>query len=74
VTTRASKRRFTYVEGRSDKFWEIVVDGAEVSVRFGRNGTSGQSERKVFPAAGEAARHAECKIQEKLHKGYREVE
>jgi DNA ligase 1 len=73
VMANATRRRFTYVEGRSDKFWEIAVAGAEVTVHFGRNGTTGQSERKVFASPAEAARHAEKKIGEKLKKGYRET-
>jgi len=62
----AVKRRFAFVEGRSDKFWAIEVAGAEVTVRFGRNGTAGQSERKVFADPSEAAKNAEKRIAEKL--------
>jgi predicted DNA-binding WGR domain protein len=62
----AIKRRFTFVDGRSDKFWAVEVAGAEVTVRFGRNGTAGQSERKVFADPGEAARHAEKRIADKV--------
>jgi len=66
-------RRFEFVEGSSDKFWEVAVNGNEVVVRFGRNGTSGQTETKTFPDAATANQHAEKKIAEKVKKGYAEV-
>ena len=69
----ATKRRFEFVGGSSDKFWEIAVNGNEVVVRFGRNGTSGQAETKTFPDAAAANKHAEKKIAEKIRKGYTEV-
>jgi predicted DNA-binding WGR domain protein len=73
MATKSTKRRFTFVEGRSDKFWEMELAGAEVTVRFGRNGTAGQSEHKVFADHEEAAKHAGKKCQEKLKKGYVEA-
>ena len=47
--------------------------GAEVTVRYGRIGTQGQTNTKSFPDEAAAARHAEKLIQEKTGKGYREV-
>ena len=44
-----SKRRFEFVEGNLDKFWEININGNEVEVRFGRTGTNGQVNTKTFP-------------------------
>jgi DNA ligase 1 len=67
------KRRFEFVEGSSDKFWEISVNGNEVIVCFGRNGTSGQTETKSFADASTAQKHADKKIGEKVKKGYVEV-
>jgi DNA ligase-1 len=69
----ATKRRFEFVGGSSDKFWEIAVNGNDVVVRFGRNGTSGQAEAKTSPDATAANKHAEKKIAEKVKKGYVEV-
>ena len=69
----ASKRRFEFVEGTSSKFWEIALTGQEVTVRYGRIGTTGQTNTKSFPDAAAAARHAEKLIAEKTGKGYREV-
>ena len=66
----STTKRFEFVGGGSDKFWEISVAGKEVTVRFGRNGTSGQANVKRFPNEQCAARHAEKLIKEKTGKGY----
>jgi DNA ligase-1 len=73
MATTASKRRFEFVEGSSDKFWEIAVSDKEVTVRYGRNGTNGQSSAKSFADAAAAAKHADKLIAEKTAKGYVEV-
>lgn len=65
---------FELVEGKSAKFWEIAVDGAEVTVRYGRIGTNGQSKPKSFPDAESAQAHAEKLISQKTGKGYRAAE
>ena len=62
-------RRF----GQAFKFWEIEVSGKEVIVRFGRNGTSGQSSTKTFDNEVAAAKHADKLVGEKVGKGYVEV-
>jgi predicted DNA-binding WGR domain protein len=69
----ATKRRFVFIGGGSDKFWEVAVNGSAVVVRFGRNGTNGQSESTTLGNADAAAKHAEKKIAEKVRKGYVEV-
>jgi DNA ligase-1 len=73
MPTTKTKRRFEFVSGSSDKFWEVEVNGNEVVVRYGRNGTSGQTETKTFADAATANKHAEKKIPEKVKKGYAEV-
>lgn len=75
MSTPAStgKRRFEFVEGSSDKFWEISMAGTTVTVRYGRNGTDGQTNEKSFANAEAAAKHAEKLIREKTGKGYVEV-
>lgn len=73
VAATQTKRRFEFIEGSSDKFWEIDLDGSSVTVRFGRNGTAGQSSVKHFADAAKAEKHAEKMIGEKLKKGYTEV-
>ena len=68
------KRYFEFVGGTSAKFWEAEVCGNEVTVRFGRIGTDGQTQTKTFPNAAAATDHAEKLIESKLRKGYLEVE
>ncbi len=69
-----SPRRFEYVAGTSSKFWEVCVSGTAVTVRYGRIGTSGQTQTKSFPGEAAAKKHAEKLISEKTRKGYREVQ
>lgn len=71
VTTNT--RWFEYSEGNSNKFWECVVTGTEVIVRWGRIGTQGQSQTKSFATTAKAEKHAESLIAQKLKKGYTEV-
>jgi DNA ligase-1 len=64
------RRRFELVEGSTSKFWEIEVASADVTVRFGRIGTSGQSQTKSFGDHAAAKSHADKLIAEKTGKGY----
>jgi DNA ligase-1 len=73
AATSSSTRRFEYVEGNSSKFWEISVEGADVTVRYGRIGTEGQTKTKSFTDTAAAANHAEKLIEEKTGKGYVEA-
>jgi predicted DNA-binding WGR domain protein len=63
-------RHFEFVGGKSSKFWEISVDGTEVTVRFGRIGAAGTTKVKEFPDAEAAQSHADKLIGEKTGKGY----
>jgi len=63
-------RRFEYVGGNSEKFWEITVAGTDVTVCFGRVGTKGQTQTKSFADSAAADKHTEKLIAEKLAKGY----
>jgi predicted DNA-binding WGR domain protein len=67
-----TKRYFEFVSGASNKFWEVSLDEASVSVRFGRIGTPGQTQAKVFADSTRAKSEAEKLIREKLAKGYEE--
>jgi predicted DNA-binding WGR domain protein len=69
----AKFRRLELVEGPSAKFWEIAQDGTSVVVRFGRIGTHGQSQTKVFDTPERAAREVEKLTTEKIRKGYRDA-
>lgn len=67
-------RYFEFVEGTSSKFWEISLDGNEVTTRWGRIGTDGQSKTKSFANEAAAAKFAAGLIDEKTEKGYEEQE
>jgi DNA ligase-1 len=73
TTLSSGLRRFELQEGNSAKFWEIQSVDGEVMVRFGRIGTSGQSQTKPFVDAASAAKHVDKLIREKTAKGYSEV-
>ena len=70
MASATSTKRFEFVGGGSDKFWEITTHGTEVRVRFGRNGTQGQTTTKIFPDATAARQHADKLIRQKTGKGY----
>ena len=71
--TTSSERRFEFVQGTSRKFWQIAIQGTEVSVVYGRIGTEGQTNIKQFPTASDAVKHAENLIRQKTSKGYSEA-
>ncbi|MBO3739546.1 DUF4132 domain-containing protein [Actinoplanes flavus] len=66
-------RSFEFVAGTSAKFWEIDRDGCDVTVRFGRVGTAGQTSVKTLADESAAAAHETRLINEKLAKGYVEA-
>ena len=68
-----AKRRFEFTEGTASKFWEVSVQGTQVTVRFGRIGTQGQTQTKSFPDEAAAAKHVDKLVREKTGKGYHEV-
>jgi predicted DNA-binding WGR domain protein len=66
-------RRFELVEGGSSKFWEVATEAEKLLVRFGRLGTSGQSQEKAFDTAAKAEAERDKLIREKTKKGYKEL-
>ena len=66
-------RRFEFVSGSSAKFWEIANNNREVTIRYGRIGSAGQTQTKSFPSDAAANTHALQQINSKLAKGYREL-
>ncbi len=68
------KRYFEFVDDKSSKFWEIAQNGTDVTVRFGKIGTNGQTQTKSFADADAATKHAEKLVEEKTGKGYKETE
>ena len=67
------KHSFELISGTSAKFWEISTNGNEVTVRFGRIGTEGQTQVKTLADAIEVAKHVNKLIRAKTAKGYRET-
>ncbi|MFW6773293.1 DUF4132 domain-containing protein [Nocardioides sp. CPCC 205120] len=63
-------RTFTLTAGTSDKFWSIGVEGADVTVHYGRNGTKGQVTRKTYADPAAAAAEAAKQVAAKEKKGY----
>ncbi|GAB7046946.1 WGR domain-containing protein [Catenuloplanes indicus] len=65
----------TYLElsedsGSAHKFYEVTVDGTDLTVRYGRIGDHGQVKRSSFPTEDKAKSEAAKKIGEKVRKGY----
>jgi predicted DNA-binding WGR domain protein len=65
----------TYLElseesGSAHKFYEVTVDGTELTVRYGRIGDRGQVKQSSFTTNGKAVTEAKKKIGEKVRKGY----
>jgi predicted DNA-binding WGR domain protein len=58
-------RRFEMVEGSSSKFWEVELGDASFEVRWGRIGTSGQSQTKTFSSAAKARAEHDRLIKDK---------
>lgn len=66
-------RRFEFVSGSSNKFWEIAVSGNTHTVRYGKIGSTGRANEKTFKDADAAQADADKLISQKLGKGYEEV-
>lgn len=66
-------RRFEFSMGGSDKFWEVELNGSQLTVRFGRMGTNGQTQTKDFPTDAAAEKEYNKLIADKLKKGYVEL-
>jgi DNA ligase-1 len=70
----AGKRYFEFAQGTSSKFWEVWVSGHEMTTRWGRIGSPGQSKTKAFADADKASVAAAKLIEEKTADGYVEKE
>jgi predicted DNA-binding WGR domain protein len=68
------RRSLQYTDTKSNKFWTIILEGASHTVQYGRVGTTGQSQTKDFGSEAEAHKSFQKLLQEKLKKGYGEVE
>ena len=67
-------RRFEFVGGTSNKYWEVSQSGTEVTVHFGRIGSDGQTQMKDYGTWDDAAERVRKLVAEKLREGYLEVE
>ncbi|MGO8750290.1 MAG: DNA ligase [Thermoguttaceae bacterium] len=74
ASAKTSLRYFEFIEGKSSKFWEISIQGCEVTVRFGRIGSQGATQTKTFADASAAQGHAKKLIEDKTGKGYVETQ
>ena len=63
-------RYFELVEGTSSKFWEIQLDGASFTTRYGKIGTAGQQSLKEYASEALARKDYEKLVAEKTKKGY----
>ena len=68
----------TYLElseeqGVSHKFYEVTVDGCDLTIRYGRIGTNGTRQQKTFPTAEKAQAEATKKLGAKRRKGYEDA-
>jgi DNA ligase-1 len=70
ASTSSGKRYCEFVEGKSSKFWEVEVQGADMTTRWGRIGSTGQSKTKNFADAAAATAAAAKLIAEKTVEGY----
>ena len=64
---------FVYKDDKSNKVWNIELNGSSFTVTFGKVGAKGQSQTKVFPDEPAAIRAHDRRVAEKLAKGYVEV-
>jgi DNA ligase-1 len=71
MTTTA--RRFEFREGSSSKFWEVALDDATITTRWGKIGTDGQEKAKAFPSEEKAKAEYDKLVAEKTGKGYVET-
>lgn len=49
-------------EGSSHKFYEVIVNDTQVTIRYGRIGDSGQTQTKTYPTPEKAKADATKKI------------
>jgi len=70
--TTGGARRFEFEEGTSHKFWEVSVSDTELTTRWGKIDTDGQSKTKPFASPEKAQTEMDKLIKEKTGKGYEE--
>jgi len=65
--------RYEFIEGTSNKYWQIAITDTTVIVQYGRIGGLPQANVKTFPSFEEALNEKNDMARKKLNKGYRKV-
>ncbi|MCD7901767.1 MAG: WGR domain-containing protein [Bacteroides sp.] len=68
------KKYLELMEGNSSKFWSIETVENQITVIYGRIGSNGKSDTKMFPSAEAAEKEAIKQANAKIKKGYVEKE
>jgi predicted DNA-binding WGR domain protein len=68
------KRRFINQQGEANKFWNVETVGSAYMVAFGKIGTKGRETVKQLATSEACAAEVAKLIQEKLRKGYQEIQ
>ena len=66
-------RYFEFKDDKSAKFWEIKHEQSNLQIRWGKIGTTGQSQTKEFESDAKAQLAYDKLIKEKTGKGYIEI-
>jgi uncharacterized protein (TIGR02996 family) len=66
-------RTFVFTDDKSNKFWNIDLQGSSFTVTFGKVGTKGQTQTKDFPDEDKAWQAHDKLVAEKVGKGYVET-
>jgi len=64
------KKYLEFVDGASAKFWSVKTNNNEITVVYGKIGTAGKADTKVFPSAEAAEKEALKQAYSKMKKGY----
>jgi predicted DNA-binding WGR domain protein len=67
-----AKRYFEFKDDKSNKFWEVELNGKELNLRWGKCGSDGQSQVKTFDSEASAQKEHDKLVAEKTKKGYKE--
>ncbi len=62
--------RLEFTDATSNKFWEVTVEGATHTVRYGRIGAAGSEKTEAFADQTQAQKSADKLIASKMKKGY----
>ena len=71
-TSATKPRYYEFAQGNSSKFWEVSQMGSDMTTRWGRIGSNGQSKTKTYPDAQAAAAAVAKLSAEKTDEGYQE--